>query len=168
MISEGYRNRCLKRLKKWGAPLEGWECIGVYDMCDDGDCADLFQCELCDCAKVRYVHVMGHKKYFESIEVGCICAGVMEGDILAAKERDKQMKNRAKRKKNYLKKAWRQNCDGTHSIKYKNHRLEIIPYAGGVSLFVDGQPKNHPKGKPMKNFLTAVHAAFEIVDTLRH
>jgi hypothetical protein len=33
---------------------------------------------------------MQHKGYPEVIEVGCICAGVMEGDILAAKDRERE------------------------------------------------------------------------------
>lgn len=67
-----------------------------------------FKCELCGCEKVRYVHVMEHNEYFEKVYVGCICAGIMEGDIIAAQERDRKMKNRAKRKLNFPHRRWKE------------------------------------------------------------
>lgn len=94
-----YIARCRKKLKEWGAPLENWKCVHLIDE-EKPD----FICELCGCEKVRYVHVMEHEQYFEDIRVGCVCAGIMEGDILAAQERDRKMKNRAKRKVTFLKK----------------------------------------------------------------
>ena len=45
---------------------------------------------------------MVHEDYFDVVIVGCICAGIMEGDILRAKERDRLMKNRSKRRKNFI------------------------------------------------------------------
>lgn len=29
--SEQYKARCIKRLNEWGAPLEGWYCVRMYD-----------------------------------------------------------------------------------------------------------------------------------------
>ena len=81
---KAYYARCINELKKWGAPLDGWRCIGVEDVREDDPEADLFECELCGCSNVRFVHVMDHDLYFEEVRVGCICAGVMEGDILKA------------------------------------------------------------------------------------
>ena len=97
-IDSAYVRRCQKRLQEWGAPLSGWYCDYIYDVADeeeDPDYIDLFTCELCDCSQVRFVHVMRHDEYFETVSVGCICAGIMEGDILAAREREWLMKNRA-------------------------------------------------------------------------
>ena len=82
--------RCHKVLKALDAPLEGWFCVGVLD-----HGVDSFTCELCDCKKVRYIHAMRHEHYLADIKVGCICAGVMEGDILAAQERDAEAKDTA-------------------------------------------------------------------------
>ena len=101
-IDSAYVRRCQKRLQEWGAPLSGWYCDYIYDVADeeaDPDHIDLFTCELCDCSQVRFVHVMRHDEYFETVSVGCICAGIMEGDILAARERERLMKNRANRKR---------------------------------------------------------------------
>lgn len=111
-IDSAYVRRCQKRLQEWGAPLSGWYCDYIYDVADeeeDPDHIDLFTCELCGCSQVRFVHVMRHDEYFETVSVGCICAGIMEGDILAARERERLMKNRAKRKRNFPNRQWRKN-----------------------------------------------------------
>ena len=93
-LSKAYLAKCLRRLKEWGAPLEDWRCVDLIDMCegDDEDTSPTFaKCDLCDCHKVRFVHVMDHPLYLEEVRVGCICAGIMEGDVLAAKERERLM-----------------------------------------------------------------------------
>ena len=63
------------------ASPSGWYCDYIYDVADeeeDPDHIDLFTCELCDCSQVRSVHVMRHDEHFETVAVGCICAGIME------------------------------------------------------------------------------------------
>jgi len=167
MYSETYKSRCIKRLKEWKAPISDWECVDMYDVVGDGGQEFLFTCELCQCSQVRYVHVMRHPEYFEDIHVGCICAGIMDGDILAAKERDREMKNRAKRKRNYLKRKWLWEANGNRFMRYKNRGITIIPGIydnGGFGVICDGQSIWRYKGKIISNFLTAVHAAFDLVD----
>ncbi|MDD4297288.1 MAG: hypothetical protein PHC69_10090 [Ruminiclostridium sp.] len=169
-FSQSYKARCIKRLNGWNAPLSGWECIYMYDVVEDSYESEdtiLFTCELCDCSQVRYVHVMHHKKYFEDISVGCICAGIMEGNILAAKKREREMKNRAKRKANYLKREWQWSFNGNRTIIYKNRRLTIISSKfnkGGFGIICDGRSIWSYKGKRIMNHLTAVHAAFDLID----
>ena len=54
---KAYYARCIRQLKEWGAPLDGWRCTKVIDVKEDGyeiGCFDdLFECELCGCTK-RY------------------------------------------------------------------------------------------------------------------
>lgn len=168
LYSEAYKSRCIKRLKEWNAPVAGWICIDMYDVVEDGgDDTALSICELCDCSTVRYVHVMHHDEYFEDVKVGCICAGIMEGDILAAKERDREMKNRAKRKRNYLKREWQREGNGIYVLRYKNECLTIMPDQWGIADFGvvrKGRGVWHHKGKRIESFLAAVHAAFDLVD----
>ncbi len=169
--SEAYKARCMKRLKEWGAPVSEWECLYMYDVVEDEEdeaySVDLFTCELCDCSQVRYVHVMHHRDYFENVGMGCVCAGIMEGNILAAKERDRAVKNRAKRKSNYLKREWRWRDNGNYTLSYKNHWLRIMPSKfknGGFGVLCNGNRVWRYKGKTITNFLSAVHVAFDIVD----
>ena len=74
--------------------MERWYCLEVIDVREDDPEAPLWTCELCGCDRVRFVHVMDNPLYFEPVRVGCICAGIMEGNILAAEERERQMRNR--------------------------------------------------------------------------
>lgn len=169
--SEAYKIRCIKRLKERSAPVSERECLYTYDIKQDEEeeegSDDLYTCELCDCSQVRYVHVMRHRDYFEDVSVGCICAGVMEGDILAAQDRERVMKNRAKRKINYLKRKWQCHRSGNYTMTYKNHWLMIVPFrrtSGGFGVFCDDLSVWRIKGKPILTFLSAIHAAFDLVD----
>lgn len=163
---ECYLARCQKRLKEWGAPLDGWYCLEIKDIREDDPEADLAVCELCGCDRVRFVHVMMNDLYFEPVEVGCICAGIMEGDILAAKERERLMRNRAARKRTFMKKEWGRTEHGWY-LKYHHEEIRIgrrksNPEQLGVKY--QGRVLWTYKGKPITNFLSAVHASFNLVD----
>ena len=170
IYSEFYLARCQKKLKDWGAPLDGWFCKEIIDVREDDEEAPLATCELCDCSKVRFVHVMDHLLYFEELRVGCICAGVMQGNILAAKERENLMKNRSKRRKNFLKKKWNQKYGGYYRkqfwLVYKHKLLEIKVDSENKHFVSCNQckPVCSYKGKPIDNFCTAVYAAFDLAD----
>ena len=157
---EKYIARCHRRLKKWGAPLENWNCSRVVDN------EDTTTCELCNCEKVRFIHVMEHDMYFEEVNVGCICAGIMEGDILAAKERDRLMKNRAKRKLNFPKRKWKVSRNGSHYIDYKDKRVFINLNNGKYNCNCEGNRVWSYKGKTIENFISACYAAFDLIDPI--
>ena len=109
---KGHISKCIKRLKEWNAPLTGWRCEKVVDVREDeediplGMTSPLSNCELCDCNTVRYEHWMVNDLYFEPVIVGCICAGIMEGNIMAAKDREREIRNRQKRRRNFVKRRW--------------------------------------------------------------
>ena len=169
-IDSAYVRRCQKRLQEWGAPLSGWYCDYIYDVAneeEDSDHIELFTCELCDCTQVRFVHVMRHDEYFETVSVGCICAGIMEGDILAARERERLMKNRAKRKRNFPHRQWRKNWYGNYQLTYQGRKVFINNKGGNrYSVYVDGKTSWSYKGKPLDNFVSAAYAAFELADPI--
>lgn len=163
---DSYIYRCQKQLKEWNAPLEGWYCVQLIDVIgDDDESEDFFTCELCGCTKVRYVHVMRNDDYFEDISVGCICAGIMEGDIFVAKERERKLKNRAKRRANFIKKKWRLLPNGNHYLLYKGKQLFINYYGNGRYGVVCGMDEtSYYRYKPIKDFLSACYAAFDFAD----
>jgi len=170
-VSKAYINRCLRVLKKWNAPLEGWHCQYVHDVKEDGwiggNDNGLFTCELCGCCRVRFVHVMEHEDWFEPLYVGCICAGVMEGDILAAQERERQARNRAKRKRSFIERKWSMTYKGDYTRQHNGKRLTITkpPFMGSqFGVVCNGTPYMSYKGKPITNFLSAACAAFDIAD----
>lgn len=167
--SENYKKRCIKRLKAWNAPVSGWECINMYDIVaeKDDDDAALATCELCGCTQVRFVHVMQHQCYFENLEVGCVCSGIMDGDILAAIERERLMKNRMARRKRFVKRQWQYEPNGTYTLWHKHHRIMINLTRFGFEEYTvvcQDHRVNHYKGKRITSFLSAIYAAFDLVD----
>ncbi|MCC8075310.1 MAG: hypothetical protein LIO95_05105 [Clostridiales bacterium] len=170
IISESYITRCQKALKAWGAPLSDWYCIEVIDIADDdGEVTEFAVCELCGCRKVRYIHVMHHDEYFENVNVGCICAGIMEGDIIAAKERERHMKNRAKRKRNFPYRKWREIRNGIYHLTYKGKHVYINRSRYNQNRYgvqCCGRSVWSYKNRPIDNFLSAAYAAFDLADPI--
>ncbi|MDD2960367.1 MAG: hypothetical protein PHE06_07160 [Lachnospiraceae bacterium] len=167
LYSESYKAKCIRKLKEWGAPLDGWERMITYDVAEDEDYDDavLTECELCGCKRVRYVHVMRNPRYFEDIEVGCICAGIMEGDILAAKERERKLKNRSRRRQHFVKKKWEEIADNIWVRTYKYHRLQIVKdYSGQYTVSDNSRCTKKYRGRTIDNFLSASYAAYDLAD----
>lgn len=163
---KAYYARCIRQLKEWGAPVTGWYCIGIIDVREDDYDAPLSECELCGCAHVRYEHVMDNDLYFEPVTVGCICAGIMEGDILAAEERERQMRNRSKRKRNFLKHEWQHEWRGLWHRTYRGQEVQIRESNGKYSVHAGTRAASRYKGRPITDFYSAIYAAFEIADPL--
>jgi hypothetical protein len=83
-------------LYRWdqpGVPHKGWTAEHVEDHEEP-----VFQCEMCGNPAVRYVHVMVHPEWPGELRVGCICAGRMEENYAAARDRERQARNRAQRR----------------------------------------------------------------------
>lgn len=156
-----YLRRCLKRLRDWGAPLKDWRCAALSD-----EESASFKCELCGCENVRYVHIMEHDEYFEKLYVGCVCAGIMEDNILDAKNRERKMKNRAGRKRNFIKRKWNMTRFGEHHLKYRGKDVFINEYNGQYFCRCGEETAGFYRGIPIDNFLSACYAAFELTDPI--
>ena len=93
--------------------------------------------------------------------------GIMEGDILAARERERLMKNRANRKRNFPHRQWRKNWYGNYQLTYRGRKVFINNKGGNrYSVYVDGRTAWSYKGKPLDNFVLAAYAAFELADPI--
>ncbi len=156
--------RCISQLKKWGAPLDGWRCIDVIDIREDDWSAPLSECELCGCANVRYEHVMEHDLYFEEVTVGCICAGIMEGNILKAQERERLMRNRSERRRHFLDRPWKHDRPNVWRRRYRKQDLSIWKFDSGYVVYADRKMIRTYKDKPIRDFYSAVYAAFNLAD----
>lgn len=161
---KAYYARCIRELKSWGAPVDGWYCTGIIDIREDDHDAPLSTCELCGCPHVRYEHIMENELYFEPVTVGCICAGIMEGDILAAEERERQMRNRSKRKRNFLKHEWQHEWRGFWRRSYRGQEVQIREIGGRYTVRAGEKATGSYKGKPITDFYSAIYAAFELAD----
>lgn len=134
-------------------PHSGWYCTGVSDLG-----APVGVCEMCGYQIIRYVHHMVHPHY-RPLDVGCICAGKMEGDVEAAKKREQNFKNKEARRENFKKRKWKDSRKGNSYLKIKNHVIVLYKNKNGNgwkysidSVFCDGTYPTKEK---------AINAAFE-------
>ncbi len=116
-IDEGEENLW----KRSDVPHEGWTCEGIYDL---GEPVGV--CRMCGRQIIRYVHVMSHPHYPRKIGAGCICAGRMEGNPKAARERENAFKNRQSRLETFLRIPLKRSRNGNEYLKYKNEIITII------------------------------------------
>ena len=163
--NQAYLARCLNTLRDWGAPLADWICADVIDY--SGPAGALATCELCGCQKVRFIHVMKHPAYPKRFEVGCICSSIMSGDELAAKNRDRLMANRAKRRTTFIRKPWRQLANGNWHQQYKGHTIFANRLRSGcLSINVDGSCYYTWRDAPITSASQARYAVFDIIDPI--
>lgn len=113
------------RWDKKGIPHKGWTEIGIEDLGEEVDFGEEIRyerCEMCGNEKIRYVHIMTHPEYRGELRVGCDCACKMTDDYENPEARERDLKNRVQRKKNFMKKEWRQVVrSGNFTLKYKGH-----------------------------------------------
>jgi hypothetical protein len=90
---------CRGRWSEPGLPHKGWTCTNVEDL------EDLIgSCEMCN-TDIRYVHHMEHPDYPEALGVGCICAGHMEQNYEAARDRQREAEKATARRRRAAKRA---------------------------------------------------------------
>ena len=100
---------------KWenpNVPHSGWMCVDIQDFGKP-----VATCQMCEKETIRYAHYMRHSKYPQTLMVGCVCAGRMEGDLQNAKERDAFMKSRMNKRKNWLARNWKLSRNGNQYVK---------------------------------------------------
>ena len=99
---------------KWsqqGVPHKGWQFYYFEDL------EDLVgTCEMCETQSIRYVHYMEHPDYGDVLGVGSVCAGHMEEDYIAARERERQARSKANRRARWMNAEWRNSLRGNSYI----------------------------------------------------
>ena len=174
-----YYSRCIRTLKGLGLPLDGWFCAEVIDVKEEDKNAPLGSCEACGCQSVRYIHIMKHSDTLQVLSVGCICAGEMENDELGARERERQMKNRAARRRTFIRKPWESGMfDGLLFHKKTPVVLTAVcaedqahqasaedqAHQTRYTVLIDDRYISEYKGQPILDPLTAKYAAFDVLD----
>lgn len=117
-------------------PKRGWFCLSVYD----NGTPDV-ECGMCEDQMCRYVHVMNHPRFDDQIEVGCICAGYMEGWFDGggeAKNREKVLRNRATRRSKWLTRQWKLTAKGNPKVKVDGQTIAIFRAGNMYSFIIDG------------------------------
>ena len=99
----------MARWSQEGIPHKGWRYVDVEDVCEGlaGDNERVYeQCQMCRNERIRYVHILTHPEFDGEIRVGCDCAAKMTDDYVNPQQRERDLKNRLNRKKNFVKQDW--------------------------------------------------------------
>ncbi len=131
-VDEGEQNLW----KRSDVPHQGWECIDVIDLG-----APVGVCRMCGHQIIRYVHVMYHPSYPKRIGAGCVCAGRMEGNPQAAKEREAAFRNWQARRETFLRLPLKRSRNGNEYVKYRNEIVTVLK-----DKFRDGYYKSVSRG----------------------
>lgn len=112
-----------------GVPHKGWVLMDVLDVREEGQSegeTDYESCQMCGNEKIRFVHIVSHAEVVEDFRVGCICAEKMTSDYLNPKKREKELRNRASRRANWVKKEWKVSRHNNYFIKIEGRLLIIF------------------------------------------
>jgi hypothetical protein len=123
-----------RKFGKWArtvVPHDGWRCIRVVDHGKPNH-----TCHMCEARDVRYVHWMQHDDQAEVLKVGRDCAARLEQEPKAAEERERVMKNRAKRRDKWLTREWRVSRKGNPYLRTAGYRITVWPKDAGWSFTV--------------------------------
>lgn len=147
---------------KWldkDTPKKNWICVKVQDL----GCVDA-TCQMCERERIRYVHTMTHEDYGE-LEVGCICAGHLSGDISLSKERQAKLEQRLKRRENFPKlKNWKVSAKKNSYIVFqrggKKYWVVVTRPGGKYSAMVEDKSPDGEK-KYVRSFNDACNTEEE-------
>jgi hypothetical protein len=110
---------------KWsqpGVPHKGWSCIGI----DDLRCTSSL-CEMCETQEIRYVHRMKHPEYPEVLDCGCVCAGNMEEDVIAARYRESALRSLADKRDRWALGKWKISRNGNSYVNKDGYSVVLFP-----------------------------------------
>jgi hypothetical protein len=110
-----------------GVPHKGWECVNVIDLKpNEWSSYTPGNCKMCGNESLRYVHIMEHPHYPDSVDAGCVCAEKMcEG--YDGKHRERRLANRASRKSRWLSRDWRESEKGNEYLNIEGCNVGIYP-----------------------------------------
>lgn len=151
-------------------PHKGWRCDRIEY--EKGPIP--LTCQMCQSAKIRFVHAMSHDDYFETLYVGCECASNMEQDKAAATIRDKKLRSKVakikrleKERTKFVDVKWNVSKNNNYYFKHKGYlfliKKTLVGYVISYNVDYCWKPKNksYKTGKEVKN------AAFEIYKEIR-
>lgn len=157
-----------KRWGKWSqpdVPHKGWSCVGTDDL---GPARENWQtCEMCEAMEIRYVHSMTHPDYPGQLDCGCVCAGNMEQDLKAARDREASMKKSAKQRTAFpRRKEWRVSAKGNPWIRHNGWSVTVFGRGSGYRAAVSHGDEKYwlPQGGPL--FATVEEAKLAAYDMI--
>jgi hypothetical protein len=151
---------------KWsvaGVPHRGWLCVDIEDLGSPSA-----ECEMCESQTIRYIHHMQHRDYPHVLQVGCVCAGHMEGSLPASRAREASMKSRAGKRSRWHSRRWRCSAKGNPHLKADGYRVTVYKRGQGWAFTlapVDGGSVLHAR-RNFADMFAAKLAAFDSITRL--
>jgi hypothetical protein len=154
------------RRGKWsdaGVPHKGWNCIEIEDLG-----APDSVCEMCEAQPIRFVHHMQHTEYNETLACGCVCAGNMEQDLVAARQRDESMRSRAAKRTRWLTRRWKISAKGNEWLEADGFRVTIFErgHRWAAAVVAVGGSFKHFSRRTYPTENQAKLAAFDLITRL--
>ena len=115
--------------KQTDIPHRGWNLIYVIDIRDNGQHVNETEyenCMMCGKEKIRYVHIVGHSEINMKLRVGCVCVEKMINDYLNPSFRERALRNRANRRRNWTNRKWKISAKGNPYLKIESHIIVIF------------------------------------------
>jgi hypothetical protein len=158
-----------RRLGKWsvsGVPHKGWTCTNTEDL----GSKDMKTCEMCERTEIRYAHTMTHPDYKGPLVVGEICAGHMEGDLLRAKNREREVRNRVGRRVRWPHSKWKISKSGNEYRNHGGYNCVLKEWPQGWQVLLRPLPDGEliPGKKRFATPEAAKLAAFDYIETHPH
>lgn len=150
-----------------GIPHKGWTLVGCVDLGEGvygDDEIEYETCEMCHNEKIRYVHILTHPNYPGEIHVGCDCACKMTEDYITHPEDERRLRNRANRRRNFLKQEWTKNHNGNWVLRYKGDHITAIERNGYYGFACHGKWVWYYRGRRINDLQTLKLAAFDAFD----
>ena len=82
---------------------------------------------MCETQDIRYVHYMEHDNYPEVLGVGSVCAGRMEEDYTAPRQREQRAKSSATRQSRWMNATWRKSRKGNPYLNRNGFNVVLYP-----------------------------------------
>ena len=127
-----------------GVPHKRWSLQDVIDLhIDEGrEYGDYERCQFCGQEQIRYVHLVRHVSYPDTLRVGCICAEHMTEDYVNPRRIEGELRRRAMRRSRWPNlRAWRQSRKGNWYMNTKDgHNVGIFETEdGGYMVWIDNR-----------------------------
>lgn len=132
---------------KWsegGVPHTGWSCHDMEDLGPD----NTEVCDMCEVTEIRFVHIMGHPDYPDSLRCGCVCAGRMEENKVRARGRERDIQKRAGRRRRFPSLKWKTSKNGNQYLNKDGFHIVIFSKKRGFGFVIEelGSKWNHEYG----------------------
>lgn len=151
-----------------GVPHKGWSLYDVIDVRGEGQEeleTDYETCMMCGNERIRYVHIVSHPEVNHEFRVGCVCAEKMTNDYFNPRRLERDLRNRASRRANWLNKDWKFSKNGNRYLKIDGKFVTIYKdkRTGKYKVSIDSTFGK----KSFENLAEAKVAAFNGIEYLK-